>query len=401
VIEIVRRYFTTVLIPAVILAATGSLSAAALAKTITIELKTVCASAKSVKPPPAEGVNYIPLEYPDREMYRNIIGIIESARSLEMQNHYQRVPIAGERKQSTMMQLAIWMEIGSRKGQSKDEVSPAAIRDDLIKTIDLDIRDLSEEERITFDNGVDAIFMAADLTRKEGIKRGQDRQLIAQNRPGEQPYTEYDRAGRVIRSGDSSRTTRYDAAGRPIEVRDSQGDYTRTEYDRAGRVIRSGDSRTTRYDAAGRPIEVRDSQGDYTSDYTRTEYDRAGRVIQSHDASGQETRTEYDRAGRVIRSDSSTTRYDAAGRPIEVRDSQETPVDLPTEQLDKLLKNNDLSMILEGDGISTTMVKVKLTNNTDRQLRVQIPIYTAFIPDNPDYQTMISTHGEVVDLPPR
>ncbi len=362
-IEIVRRYFTTVLIPAVILAATGSLSAAALAKTITIELKTVCASAKSVKPPPAEGVNYIPLEYPDREMYRNIIGIIESARSLEMQNHYQRVPIAGERKQSTMMQLAIWMEIGSRKGQSKDEVSPAAIRDDLIKTIDLDIRDLSEEERITFDNGVDAIFMAADLTRKEGIKRGQDRQLIAQNRPGEQPYTEYDRAGRVIRSGDSSRTTRYDAAGRPIEVRDSQGDYT--------------------------------------SDYTRTEYDRAGRVIQSHDASGQETRTEYDRAGRVIRSDSSTTRYDAAGRPIEVRDSQETPVDLPTEQLDKLLKNNDLSMILEGDGISTTMVKVKLTNNTDRQLRVQIPIYTAFIPDNPDYQTMISTHGEVVDLPPR
>jgi hypothetical protein len=135
----------------------------------TVRLSTVCASPKSVPPPPAEGGNYRVASYPDAKLYRKIVGILEAAKQPDLQQQFAKVPIAAERRAATLSQLAIWMEIGKQTGGPANQITRNEIKTDLLKAAKIPLDSLSAEQVKSLNQGVDAIFMAADLTRKEGL----------------------------------------------------------------------------------------------------------------------------------------------------------------------------------------------------------------------------------------
>ena len=77
-------------------------------KTVSTEIPSVCVSPKTVKAPPAEGVDYTPNHHPE-PLLSGIFGdILATSESLEQQHKYDEIPLAGERRRGTIAQLAIW-----------------------------------------------------------------------------------------------------------------------------------------------------------------------------------------------------------------------------------------------------------------------------------------------------
>ncbi len=137
--------------------------------TTTVRLPTVCASAKTVPPPPAEGGNYRLGAYPDAKLYKKIVGILEAAKRPEFQRQFADVTIAPERRQATISQLATWMEIGKQTRVPADQITRDGIKADLLRAAKVSSDSFSRQQVKSLDQGVNAIFMAADLTRKEGL----------------------------------------------------------------------------------------------------------------------------------------------------------------------------------------------------------------------------------------
>lgn len=69
------------------------------------------------------------------------------------------------------------------------------------------------------------------------------------------------------------------------------------------------------------------------------------------------------------------------------------------EIFDKVEKGQ-LSVELAGDGVSTTHVELRLTNETDRPMLITIPEGQVFVPDSSDYQYMMVREGSTASLPP-
>ncbi|HAS10993.1 MAG TPA: hypothetical protein DCS55_10835, partial [Acidimicrobiaceae bacterium] len=143
----------------------------------------------------------------------------------------------------------------------------------------------------------------------------------------------YDRRSlRIATTDPLGRTTThtYDAAGRPVSSTDPRGVTVTRSYDHLGRIVGiqapGVDDTVIAYDDANRPRSTTDPAGTVSYDY-----DRSGRVVAEHHSRGDATvryrwsplggpaAIEMDRAGTLVASTS--YRYDAAGRPVEVLDA--------------------------------------------------------------------------------
>jgi len=133
-------------------------------------LTTVCISPKSVKPP-APTSTYMVGQHPDERHEAECMQIIEIAKELDSSKAYDNVPIAPERRAQTIAQLAIWMNQGERSRNPDDKVTRKTIADDILRCAGKSRALLDPAERQTFDDFVDRVFKAIDLTRKQAVKK--------------------------------------------------------------------------------------------------------------------------------------------------------------------------------------------------------------------------------------
>ena len=102
-----------------------------------VELRTVCASIKSVPPPPDRQVAFTSSSYGDDKIALQLSAIIAAADELERSGAYKGVPMKKERREQ-IQQLAIWKVLGEGSTNPDDKVSADSIESDLLRqTADL------------------------------------------------------------------------------------------------------------------------------------------------------------------------------------------------------------------------------------------------------------------------
>ena len=152
---------------------------------VQVSLDTVCASLKSIKPPPADGVSFQVGDYPDKTMWSKISRILAAAADLEKSGALDGVPMDKKRRRSTIAQYAIWMTLGKANGGPDDQLTKESIGADFLRELSEQVKnnprvkqDLEEHHQLTasgdvvldkkqkagLDSRIEAIFNATDLT---------------------------------------------------------------------------------------------------------------------------------------------------------------------------------------------------------------------------------------------
>jgi tetratricopeptide (TPR) repeat protein len=134
---------------------------------ISSDISTVCASLKTIPPPPAEGVEWSVADYPDPEMWKQIAAILEASHNLFQSGAYDSTMFARERKEATIQQLAIWLLLGKKSDKQADQITSKTIFDDILSKMNVTPEQLGPEKLEKFTKGVDEIFAAVDLTLKK------------------------------------------------------------------------------------------------------------------------------------------------------------------------------------------------------------------------------------------
>ncbi|PWU01574.1 MAG: hypothetical protein C5B53_02770 [Candidatus Melainabacteria bacterium] len=166
--------------------------------TAIVDLPTVCASVKSIKPPGKEGTSFEVGAYPDREAWKDLAGILAASKQLDREGAYQHLLTKRESRQATIAQLAIWMLLGRRTGNANDQVSSQSIGTDMLDQMGITRAQLTPEKLARFDKGVDEIFQATDITLKRS-KEFRDTASI----PGDSGFDTFKQVGqRAFDSGD-------------------------------------------------------------------------------------------------------------------------------------------------------------------------------------------------------
>lgn len=135
-------------------------------ETSSTPLHTVCISRKTLKPPapPSVAQNHtfsiIPTPVP-------ITKILKASKRLAASGQYDDVPLPKDRRNSTIMQLAVWSRIGGNDENSPDAINPKSIKKDLLHKAGVEEKDLSKEEQEEVTKRVDKIFEKVNLTEKE------------------------------------------------------------------------------------------------------------------------------------------------------------------------------------------------------------------------------------------
>jgi uncharacterized caspase-like protein/tetratricopeptide (TPR) repeat protein len=138
--------------------------------TVTIDLSTVCVSAKTVKPPGADGTTFEVGQYPNTGVWKNLVAIVNAAQKLNQEGAYDKLFTKKELRRNMIAQLAIWMKLGQDDGRSEDAVTKDGIAEDLLTQLNIDRKQLTPEKQTRFDAGVEAIFLAADATVRRADK---------------------------------------------------------------------------------------------------------------------------------------------------------------------------------------------------------------------------------------
>jgi tetratricopeptide (TPR) repeat protein len=135
--------------------------------TVSTDLPTMCVSTKTVRPPPAEGIEFEVGAYPDADVWKDLASIVEAGKQLNKTGAYDRTMFARERRESTISQLAVWTLLGRKSSNADDQVTPKAIADDTLDKMGIKREQLSKEKQEMFEKGIDQIFLAVDLTIKK------------------------------------------------------------------------------------------------------------------------------------------------------------------------------------------------------------------------------------------
>jgi hypothetical protein len=133
-------------------------------------LPTVCISPKSV-PPPSEHAQYTSGPHPDPNFVETCLDAVHIAKDMEQAGKLQSVPIPAKRRASTIAQLSIWMMQSEASNKDEDKITPQSIGKELLTAAGVDKDSFSPDQKKEFDKGVNKIFLAADLTRKEAQKK--------------------------------------------------------------------------------------------------------------------------------------------------------------------------------------------------------------------------------------
>ncbi len=162
-------------------------------QTAILKVPTVCASDKTVHPPPADGVEYSAGNYDDPATWKQLSGVIAASREIDKTGGYKGLPMAGSAKEQ-IAQLAVWRIIGLKSGAPEHQVTPQSIYEDLIRAVQDQVKvdpsllgklgggySLDKKGNLivapglkkTLDERCDNIFTAVDLT----VRRSTDPNL--------------------------------------------------------------------------------------------------------------------------------------------------------------------------------------------------------------------------------
>jgi tetratricopeptide (TPR) repeat protein len=166
-----------------------------------VDLSTMCVSTKSVPPPQAEAAEFDVGAYPDgADVWKELASIMEAAHIMAGTDAYNNVKIARERRENTLAQLAIWLFLGKRGGKPEDQVTRESIGQSVLDQMGMKREDLKDNQRQTFDQNVDNIFLAADLTLKNAKSDTHARELATL--PTDSPFDTFMQVGqRALNAG--------------------------------------------------------------------------------------------------------------------------------------------------------------------------------------------------------
>jgi tetratricopeptide (TPR) repeat protein len=155
------------------------------------ELGTVCASVKSIPPPPGQPSDYTAGPYGDEKTWKQMASIVAAADQLDSKDLFHDVPLKNERKEQ-IAQFAIWRVLGLASGNPDDAVTPESIESDLLRltgeTVKKDPKRMAElgegyqlnnkgeliatgkRKKQLEDQVINPIFAAIDLT----VRKSQD-----------------------------------------------------------------------------------------------------------------------------------------------------------------------------------------------------------------------------------
>ncbi|MCA9803275.1 MAG: hypothetical protein KC777_14995 [Cyanobacteria bacterium HKST-UBA02] len=104
-------------------------------KSLQLEIPTVCASTKTVKPPPAKGskVQYRIGDYPDPELFKKLIRILKTSKTMSQSKVYTTLPINPKIRDRKVAQLAIWKVLGDMSDNPEDKVTRKSLEKDLLE----------------------------------------------------------------------------------------------------------------------------------------------------------------------------------------------------------------------------------------------------------------------------
>ncbi|MBK8223579.1 MAG: tetratricopeptide repeat protein [Candidatus Obscuribacter sp.] len=156
------------------------------------EVPTVCASVKTVPPPPKDGVNFEVGPYADAKLWRQLSAIIAAASELDRSGAFASVPINTGRIDQ-IAQLAVWRVLGLASGKPEHAVTPETIQADLLKAVADQVKKnpellkqlgdgyelspkgeliVTKRQKKALDERVASIFDAVDLTVKRSTDPG-------------------------------------------------------------------------------------------------------------------------------------------------------------------------------------------------------------------------------------
>lgn len=163
-------------------------------QTTIAKIPTVCASVKTVPPPPADGVEFSAGNYDDPGVWKQLSGIIAASKEIERTGGYKGLPVAGSAKEQ-ISQLAVWRLLGLKTGAPEHQVTPQTIQQDLINAVSEAVKKnpgmlgqlgggysidsktgnliVADSQKKKLDERCNAIFDAVDLT----IRRSTDPNL--------------------------------------------------------------------------------------------------------------------------------------------------------------------------------------------------------------------------------
>jgi hypothetical protein len=153
-----RQYMMTVSDTAASIPAGGHTTIAA--------LPTVCISSKST-PPPGQDDIYTVGGYPNQQFLGTLRKIVQTAHAKDEAGQFDAVPISEARRANTIAQLAIWMTQADITNKPEDAVSKQTIAKAILDANKSSSGDLTSTQQKQFNEGVNQIFAAADLTRKQ------------------------------------------------------------------------------------------------------------------------------------------------------------------------------------------------------------------------------------------
>lgn len=188
------------------------------------DLKTVCASLKTMKPP-QEMEKAKPLRYVLTKPNPAVVKIIENAKAMDKAGAYDGVAFQAKRRMGTIAQLAIWKHFGGTAVGSADAVNPQSIKEDLLRRAGIKESALTDDEKKDIDKRVDLIFEKVDLTEK-GFEPEIPGKPKKPDEPG-QP-TKPDEPGQPIEPDKPGKPTKPEEPGQPIEP-DEPGKPTKSD----------------------------------------------------------------------------------------------------------------------------------------------------------------------------
>jgi tetratricopeptide (TPR) repeat protein len=152
---------------------------------VEVAVDTICASLKTMKPPPADGVSFVIGDYPDKATWSKLSKILAAAADLDKSGGFDSIPIAAERRKRTIAQYAVWMALGRQSGGPEDQLTKESIQSDFLKELSEQVKNnprirqdleahhqigaggdvvLDKKQKEGLDARVELIFNATDLT---------------------------------------------------------------------------------------------------------------------------------------------------------------------------------------------------------------------------------------------
>lgn len=133
-------------------------------QTVTVPLSTMCVSPKSIKPPPASGVQYSLMEA-DTSERKLTDRLLTAATVLDQDHYYDALPPGDGIRPKTISQLAHWIDQGNASSNPADRVSMESLRNEIIP--EKKYESLPKSQRKVMDKMCSQIYQASNSTLTE------------------------------------------------------------------------------------------------------------------------------------------------------------------------------------------------------------------------------------------